>query len=507
MGSGSKVDAVECRWAVALWLLLGVTSASGQYSIRVSIASDGTQGDMQSWVPSISSDGHFVAFHALASNLVVGDTNDDYDVFVRDRESDATYRVSVSSSGLQANGPSGYGSISPDGRYVGFDSSATNLVAGDTNNNYDAFIRDLLNGTTIRVSVASDGTQGNASSGYASVCQGGQYVAFVSTASTLIPIDTNGADDIFVRDVLNGITTRVSVASDGTESNGSSAIPSISADGRYVAFYSTATNLVLNDTNNTYDVFVHDRQTGVTTRVSVSSDGTQGNNWSSWPSISADGRYVAFYSRATNLVAGDTNARDDVFVRDRDTSTTTRVSVSSAGVQGNNHSGAYGLAISPDGQYVAFESRATNLVTGDSNGAGDVFIRNRTTNSTVRVSTASNGAQANGSSDLTMNRALSAGGRYVAFNSLATNLVADDTNGANDVFVHRYSAGFLGDWDGDDDVDIDDFARFPTCDSGPIGSPDWVMPSQLCRDVFDFDGDSDVDAVDFAAFQAAFGGP
>jgi len=487
--------------------MLFVGSVSGQYTVRVSIASDGTQGNQQSWVPSISADGYYVAFHALASNLVPGDTNDDYDVFVRDRVNGATTRVSVASDGAQANGPSGYASISADGWYVAFDSSATNLVSGDTNNHSDVFVRDRETTTTTRVSLASDGTQGNGNSSYASVSGDGRYVAFVSGASNLVSGDTNGTDDIFVRDCLTDTTTRVSIASDGTQSNGASSIPSISADGRYIAFYSTATNLVLGDTNNTYDVFVHDRQTGATTRVSVASDGTQGNNWSSWPSISADGRCVAFYSRATNLVPADTNARDDVFVHDCDSGITTRVSVASNGTQGNGHSGGYGLAISPDGRYVAFESRATNLVAGDTNGQGDVFVHDRVASTTTRVSVASDGTQSNGSSDLTMNRAIAADGRYVAFDSGASNLVAGDTNSAVDVFVHRCNAGVPGDWNGDGDVDISDFAEFPTCWSGPVGSPDWVMPSQVCQDVFDFDGDTDVDLADFAEFQPALGAP
>jgi Tol biopolymer transport system component len=224
------------------------------------------------------------------------------------------------------------------------------------------------------VSVASDGTQGNSHSVSPSISADGRYVAFSSLASNLVPGDTNGKQDIFVHDRLTGQTTRVSVASDGTQGNGDSDFASISADGRYVAFSSLASNLVAGDTNGTWDVFVHDRLTGQTTRVSVASDGTQGNEDSIGVEISADGRYVAFTSLASNLVAGDTNGTWDVFVHDRLTGQTTRVSVASDGTEGNGHS-LYGLSISADGRYVAFASVASNLVSGDANGGiTDAFI-------------------------------------------------------------------------------------------------------------------------------------
>ena len=171
-----------------------------------------------------------------------------------------------------------------------------------------------------------------------------------------------------------GDTTRVSVASDGAQGNGYSYHPSISADGRYVAFESYATNLVSGDTNGYIDVFVHDRQGGGTTRVSVTSDGAQGGTGSWNPSISADGRYVAFMSAASNLVSGDTCC-SDIFVHDRQSGQTTRVSVASDGAQGNNHS--WYPSISADGRYVAFHSYASNLVSGDTNSAPDVFVHDR----------------------------------------------------------------------------------------------------------------------------------
>jgi len=206
-------------------------------------------------------------------------------------------------------------------------------------------------GTITRISVASDGTQGNGDSAWNTprFSSNGRYVVFNSTASNLVPGDTNGADDVFVYDRQGNQISRVSVSSEGAQGNYGSGGPSISEDGRYVAFHSLSSNLVNDDTNNNFDVFVHDRQTGQTTRVSIASDGAQGIGYygsSLWPSISADGRYVAFTSRAYNLVPNDTNPGceqhyqpsgqcADVFVHDRATGQTTRVSVASDGTEGN----------------------------------------------------------------------------------------------------------------------------------------------------------------------------
>jgi hypothetical protein len=289
-------------------------------------------------------------------------------------------------------------------------------------------------GDTTRVSVATDGSQGNSFSSRASISADGRFVAFESPASNLVAGDTNGTYDVFVHDRTTGATTRVSVATDGTQGNSGSGRVSISADGRFVAFQSSASNLVAGDTNLAYDVFVHDRTTGATTRVSVATDGTQGNSNSAYPNPSADGRFVAFVSLASNLVAGDTNGVEDIFVHDRTTGATTRVSVATDGSQGNGYSA--GSHISADGRFVAFDSRASNLVAGDTNGTSDVFVHDRTTGATTRVSVATDGSQGNSDSWLGL-RSLSADGRFVAFDSSASNLVAGDTNGAGDIFVHE----------------------------------------------------------------------
>ena len=417
---------------IATLLVPGTAAAAAKKTQRVSVSSAGVQGNGQSGVykPSVSADGRYVAFDSAASNLVSGDTNGYIDVFVRDRKLHRTYLVSVSSAGVQGNGDSFEPSISPDGRYVAFDSAASNLVAGDTNGYIDVFVRDRMLHRTYLVSVDSAGVQGNIGSFDPSISADGRYVAFQSSASNLVAGDSNGVEDVFVRDRKLHRTSLVSVDSAGVQGNGDSFEPSISPDGRYVAFISAASNLVASDTNGYIDVFVRDRMLHRTYLVSVDSAGVQGNNGSFEPSISADGRYVAFDSVASNLVASDTNSYEDVFVRDRKLHRTYLVSVDSAGVQGNNES--YDPAISADGRYVAFTSYASTLVSGNTNGYVDVFVRDRKLHRTHLVSVDSAGVQGNNES---FDPAISADGRYVAFGSFASDLVAGDSNAAEDVFV------------------------------------------------------------------------
>jgi Tol biopolymer transport system component len=265
--------------ACVLAALLG-SAASAQVTQRLSVDSGGVQGNGNSYSPSTSIDGRYVAFHSHASNLVPGDTNGFYDVFVHDRITGATERVSVSTAGVQGNGDSSYGytpSISSDGRYVAFSSLATNLVSGDTNTFSDVFVRDRQNGTTERVSLDSGGAEGNGDSVAPVISGDGRYVAFESFASNLVAGDTNGTWDVFVRDRLAGTTERASVDSSAAEANGQSHWPAISSDGRYVAFQSYASNLVAGDTNGFADVFVHDRLNGMTERASVYTAGAQAN--------------------------------------------------------------------------------------------------------------------------------------------------------------------------------------------------------------------------------------
>jgi Tol biopolymer transport system component len=421
-----------------MWILSG-SALQAQWTQRASVDGMGVQGDLGSAYPALSADGRFVAFESLAANLVAGDTNGHYDVFVRDLWSGTIERVSADSAGTQGNGDSTLAGISADGRFVTFQSRASNLVAGDTNIWQDVFVRDRLNATTERVSLSSLGTQANKDSWAGSVSADGRYVAFMSQASNLVTPDFVSTLDCFVRDRLSGSTRRVSdVYSGGGPGNLHSYWPVISADGRFVAFHSAASNIVANDFNGTVDVFVYEMASGINTLVSRSSAGLQGDFASSFPSISADGRFVAFHSIATNLVPGDSNMLQDVYVRDLVGGTTERISLGAGGVQPDADCGW--AIVSADGNWVSFESAATNLVAGDSNGLVDIFLADHARATIERVDLDNAGAQANGGCS---GSNLSADGRWVAFGSSATNLVSADSNGVDDVFVRdRDATGF-----------------------------------------------------------------
>jgi Tol biopolymer transport system component len=363
-----------------------------QTTTRVSVDTAGDDSNDVSNSPSISSDGRYVAFESNATNLLgVGiDTNGWPDIFVRDRQTATTTRVSIHSDGTtQGDNRSNSPSISGDGRHVAFESLATTLVTIGDGIFPDIFVHNRQTGDTIRVSVEdSAGAEGGGPSFHPSISADGRYVAFDSD-SDLVATDSGLYYDIFVHDrdadengtydeaAPAGIsTTRVSVDAGGNESNGHSYSPAISGDGRYVAFESFATDLVAGGTNGNSHIFVRDRQTGTTTLVSVHSNGTEGDQDSTLPSISADGRYVTFQSQADNLVVGDTNLfpLSDIFVHDLQTGITTLVSVDSDGIQGSGDS--FAPSISSDGKFVAFESEA-DLVADDNGLFFDIFVYER----------------------------------------------------------------------------------------------------------------------------------
>ncbi|MGQ0600238.1 MAG: hypothetical protein ACT4QE_00920 [Anaerolineales bacterium] len=473
---------------------LGTTPRPSQASpdpavVRASLSSAGAQSSSDAFRPALSADGLLVAFDSLGNEFVANDTNLTGDIFVRNLSNNTTARVSLASNGTQSDGNSLYSSISGNGRFVVFDSRATNLVAGDTNTCPgfltpgtcpDIFVHDRQSGTTVRVSVSSAGAEANgpnlnpsgAPAGYSALNFDGRFVTFTSAASNLVTGDTNtcgsqtGAGtcpDIFVRDRdtdRNGIfdepgavaTVRVSVASNGAQASSpgfGSDRPTISANGRFVSFHSEADNLVPGDGNNITDVFVHDRDTDgngifdepgniATTRVSVSSAGAEGNNGSFNAALSADGRYVAFQSGASNLVASDDNAFDDIFLHDRSTGMTIRMSMAASGAQ--SFFGGSNPALSPDARQVSFDSISNDLVPGDTNGLGDIFVRDLIVNTTLRANVSITGTQADNAST---GAVFSASGCGLAYQSVATTLAAGDTNGAWDVFVRG------GDRDGD----------------------------------------------------------
>jgi hypothetical protein len=451
---------------IAVAALGGAASVAAASTELVSVRSNGKQGDDISGrfsAPAISANGLVAAFDSQATNLVGGDNNGVVDLFVHDRTTARTTVVSVSSKGRLGNGSSLGPAISGDGRFVAFESNASNLVTDDTNSVRDVFVHDRLTGDTTRVSVGPGGLQGDATSFGAAISPDGRFVAFVSDASNLVPGGSTGRQ-AFVHDRQTGVTELVSVDSAGVEGNGFATGAAISADGRFVAFGSFATNLVPADTNGAIDIFVHDRLLGTTGRVSVRTDGGEANDSSLRPSIRGDGGSVAFSSNATNLVDGDTNAVRDIFVHDRATGVTERVSVDSAGNQSDGHSDGFGIRggtsfgpeISDNGRFVAFDSQATNLIPDDTNTCSlqggqsfpnpgqcpDIFVRDLLTDTTTRVSVDSAGAQSNGAST---DPDINGDGTVTTFFSVATNLVANDTNTCPvfqvpgqcaDIFVH-----------------------------------------------------------------------
>ncbi|MEO8456453.1 MAG: calcium-binding protein [Chloroflexota bacterium] len=431
---------------IACALIFASEGSAAQSPItRVSLSSLEAQAlGGESENPAITSDGGLVAFSSSANNLVANDLNNQADIFVRDRQAGTTERISLDSSGDEADNGSYNPDFSSDGRFVAFESSATNLVANDTKGFEDIFVHDLQTGETERVSVDSAGNEADGGdSRYPSISGNGRYVAFVSYATNLAPNDSNDLADVFVHDRQTGVTERVSVSNTGqqaTGANDNSESAEISDDGRFVAFDTNAP-LVAGDTLGKTDVFVRDRQAHTTERISVSSNGDEANDASFYPGMTPDGRYVAFQSRANNLVSDDNNAMQDIFVRDRVLGTTERVSVKTGGAEITGTDGAYDQAISGDGRFILFDTRANGVVSGDNAGKADVFVHDRQTNTTeIESVNASNQRGDNDSYGSDFPNTLSADGRYLVLMSDAANLVPNDSNEHRDIFFRDRGA-------------------------------------------------------------------
>ena len=530
----------------------------------VSVNQAGTEGGNADSLPrGVSTNGQFVLFESAASNLVPGDTNNQSDVFVRDLVAGSTFLVSVNTNGVSGNGPSHSSVITPDGRYIAFASAASDLVSGDTNIIPDVFIRDLQSATTTLVSVGAMATNSNpvisSISDSPEITPDGRFVAFFSTATNLVP-GVTAAGDVYVRDLSGGTTTWASVnarnlaqtvfgtsnvicysptlshdgqflafevssnLSPGSATSGlllryglssgatdlifaNANVPyqqyenirnadmtpdgrfvafagntngtagkttcvllwdaslgsinlvsgdlagnvptnslcgglSISPDGQFVVFVSNATNLTANALLGDYHIYRRDVLGGSTTLVDSDTNGMgTGVGWEAAPSISADGRYVAFQAADGSLVPNDSNRRNDAFVRDSVAQTNELISAHDPGLPSltpNGDSAVAPLSVSADGRYVAFSSEASDVAPPDNNGARDVFMRDLLTSSNVLVSVNTNGSDADGAST---DPSVNADGRYVAFTSYADNLVAGDTNGARDVLVRDLQTG------------------------------------------------------------------
>ncbi|WP_156212963.1 TolB family protein [Lentzea aerocolonigenes] len=380
------------------------SSASASFSLFRPL----TRGNGDSTTPVISADGRHVAFPSLASNLVFGDRNGVSDVFVKDLRTGLVRSASRGGDGPSFDPPA----LSADGRFVAFVSSAANLVTGDTNGVDDVFVTDMLSGRVSRVS----GGNGPAF-GSPAISADGRYVAFRLEASTLAEGDTNGVADVFLADRVSGSVRRISTSSDGVQ--GDKLVHhglAMSADGRFVVFPSAATNLVPGDTNGSVDMFVKDVVSGAVERVNVSSSGEQTSSYTLMPAITPDGSRVLFVAWGDTLVPGDTEDTPDIFMKDRRSGAITRVNTRADGVVSDAQ--PYQPSVSADGRYVVFSSLASNLVRRDTNNVDDVFLKDMRSGSVVRLSERF-GRQGN---DFSLAPSISADGRSVVFSSKATNL-------------------------------------------------------------------------------------
>lgn len=417
---------------------------AGQQAVsRVSIDSWGRQAEFGTEVfwgsghPAISANGRYVVFYSSAENLVEADSLGRSHIYLHDRATLDTIRISVNAEGVAANLHSSYPDISGDGQRIAFDSSASDLGQGSSNGLSDIYLYFGEKGQIFRITGGSSGgPEANGHSFLPRLSSDGNVVAYQSDASNLVAGDNNGVRDVFVWDIanLNGFNAeRVSVPDSGGESNGASMGGVPSADGRYVVFYSDATNLVSNDSNGFRDVFVRDREEERTYRVSINSKGEQAlGGDSEFADISADGRYVVFHSSATNLVPNDNNGRTDIFLHDRDTGTTERINLDSNGQEVSDGDSRY-PAISADGRMIVYRSSSQSLVPGISNGEINVFVYDRTSGLTRRLNPGLFGTEAEGGPSYFQR--ISDDGESVVFGSAAVNLVPGDDNEEFDIFV------------------------------------------------------------------------
>ena len=414
---------VRC-WRPVIAVLVAAAAAAGSAgpeqaaagvaasSVPVSLSSAGAQGSGSSCCGVVSGDGRLVAFNSVATNLVAHDTNGVQDVFVRDVAGAKTRRISVSSDGAQANGPSRIDDISSDGRYVVFRSAATNLVPRDTNHHVDVFVRDLTAAMTRRVTNTRKGVQGKTNAGQASISANGDFVIFRESYGSRC-----GSYGVYVKDRLSGTLRLIRRKSNGAPMclldtpcgrAGSVSGGRISDDGQIATFQRRDK---LSDCSAAPEVFLRDRTTGRTHTFDV---------FSREQDLSPSGRYVVFASGSDG---------QDVFLRDRVTKTTTQLTGSDTQPPSGVSSHA---RISDDGAFVTFQSTASDLVSGDTNKRTDVFLHDVLGATTTRLSVTPGGNQLSRKST---RPSISADGRFVAFDSSAENIVVGDANHHRDVFL------------------------------------------------------------------------
>jgi len=495
--------------SLAVIVLVGVfpiRKTAGQVFERVSVANGGVEGDAASEFADATGDGRFVTFFTFAANFFPGDVPVTFgqgtgytDVFVRDRVAGTLTLVSVATDGVSlANSFSFNPVISDNGRFVAFESFATNITAAPVVGFGDMYMRDLNTGTTQWISVALGGGPGDGPSGPqvrpSAISADGSLLAFESQATNLTAdADTNSVFDLFLRDTVAGTTTLVSRAAGGGAGSGQSIAPAMSPDGRYVAFVSDAADLVANDTNGVPDVFVYDTLNATLTLISRHTNGTLADAGSFRPAVSNTG-IVTFGSPATNLVDVDANGPvADMFLHDLNTGATTLVAP--GGIQGNADSGDRGKpAITPDGRFIAFETLASIWSAADTNAARDVYVYD-SLNDTMTLASMNTSCIVG---DLESRiPSLRDDGRMVFFHGASTNFVPD-ANTANDVFASAVVV--RGDINGDSAVNPSDTAGFVAVLLGQDADPVRSVAADL-------NCDGAADGGDIASFVAALLAP
>ena len=396
----------------------------------VSIGDNGSQTSTAEY-PDISSDGRYLVFYALL-------TKSNQQVIVRYKDAATTSLVSRNTTGQPSNNGSDKGTIAPNAQFVTYKSNSSDIIPNGNFTSRKVFRYDTNSEQNIRVTTDINGNpEGVAVFSRPSISDDGRFVVYHAADGDLVTGDNNGHEDVFLTDTVTGSTTRISIGHDGSQGDGRSFLASISADGNFITYVSGATNILPNGTS-AWDVYVYDRNLGTTSLITIGYDGTNANSSSahfsgsnqSAPAISADGRFIAFSSYASNLVPNDTNGLIDVFLYDQQTGSTSLASISNSGAQPNNES--FWADVSDDGRYVVFNSSANNLYPGDTIARFEVFVRDMQEEDLqpllLNSSTFTQGLN-------TVSRpAISGDGRYVVFRSGAFGVMPNDTNNTEDIY-------------------------------------------------------------------------
>jgi Tol biopolymer transport system component len=463
--------------AVALILLAAPAALFAQspgVTTRASVSSAGAQGDGPSAAPSVSDDGRLVAFSSAAGNLVPGDGNGVFDIFVRDRLAQTTERVSVASDGSEANGTSFEPAISANGRFVAFTSLASNLVPGDGNSVNDVFVHDRDTGETVRVSRAIDGGDPDGPSRVDSISDDGRFVGFWSHATNLVDDDANDDPDSFVFDRDTETIERVSVSMSGGDASAGASFSALSGDGRFVAFVSRSWNLVA-DIGDGPGVFVRDREAGTTRRATRRPNGLPGNGTYFNPSLSRDGRYVAYSSSSRNLTAliDPERSKQRIYVTDMETGVTELLVPDfpnqDCGDDGVSFPcrllGSVLPSISADGRFVTFSTASNEVLPANLHRGWQVYVADRLSGLLRRISV---GPDHGLGSNCAIESAISGDGRVVAYRTTSKDLVLDDTNAAADVLVSEWACPNTGTLAAPDALPAS-CDPVPTCPAEPAG--------------------------------------